>query len=114
MIIVDAKNGSIIQTVAIGERPDACVLDVLNNKIFSSNGEGNITEISQNSTGEYVVMDTIISKVGARTMCINPENKHLYLPTACYGKRPLPTAENPKPRPTVLPNTFMILDFSNE
>ncbi|HMD68780.1 MAG TPA: hypothetical protein VKF42_07845 [Chitinivibrionales bacterium] len=48
--------------------------------------------------------------MGARTVALDKKSHHLYLPTAEFGPAPPPTAANPRPRPPVLPGTFVVLD----
>ena len=78
---------------------------------FSSNGEGTLTVVREESPKSYVVLDTIDTKRGARTMTINLRTHALYLPTADYGPTPQPTPEQPRPRPPVLSGTFVLQEF---
>ena len=42
-------------------------------------------------------------------MAFDPATGRIYLVTAEFGPHPDPSADNPKPRPPVLPGTFVIL-----
>jgi len=42
-------------------------------------------------------------------MAIDAKTHRIYLPTAEFGPAPAPTADKPKPRPTILKDTFVIL-----
>ncbi len=109
MVIVDAKTGKIIQTVPIGDGCDGVAFDAKNKMIFSSNGEGTITAVKEQSTKKFSVAQTITTQKGARTITINPTMGQLYTPTAAFGVRPEPTTENPKPRANLSPDSFTVL-----
>ena len=106
MVIVDATRGKIIQTVPIGDGCDGVVFDAKNKMIFSSNGEGTITAVKEESNKKFTVVQTITTQKGARTITINPTTSQLYMSTAEFGAKPEPTAENPKPRAGLKPNSF--------
>lgn len=109
MTVVDAKSGKVVATPAIGNGPDAAGFDAAHSVAFSSNGEGNLTILSQKSADEYETLQTLITKPGARTMAVDHATGKVYLATAALGPRPAATPENPRPRPAILPNSFMVL-----
>ena len=109
MVVVDATSGKIIQTVPIGDGCDGVAFDSKKKMIFSSNGEGTITAVKEESIKKFSVAQTITTQRGARTITINPTTGQLYTPTAEFGAKPEPTPENPKPRPSLTPNSFTVL-----
>jgi hypothetical protein len=78
---------------------------------FSSNGEGTITIVQEISANEFKVLETITSASGARMIALDPETHHICVWTAQLDEVPAPTAENPNPRPKVIPETFMVLEY---
>ena len=42
-------------------------------------------------------------------MTLDEQTGHIYLATAKFGERPAPTADNPHPRPAIVPGSFTIL-----
>jgi hypothetical protein len=46
-------------------------------------------------------------------MEIDLKTHHVFLVTAEFGPTPAATAENPRPRPTLVPGSFKILEFGN-
>ena len=42
-------------------------------------------------------------------MTLDAATGRIYLATATFGERPAPTAENPRPRPAIVPGSFTIL-----
>jgi hypothetical protein len=45
-------------------------------------------------------------------MALDTGNHNIYTVTADRGPAPAPTAENPRPRPAIIPNTFTLLIFA--
>jgi len=111
MMVVNSKTGEIVTQQPIGSRVDGVVFDPKLNMAFSSNGEGTITVVKEVSANEFQVVETIKTEPGARTIALDPKTHHLFVSTAQFGETPAATAENPSPRPKVLPGTFMVLEF---
>jgi YVTN family beta-propeller protein len=112
MVVMDAQNGKLITALEIGESVDGCVFDPGLKRAYSSNGEGTVTVIQEESANKFHVLNTIQTNKGARTICIDNRTHHIYLPTAEFGPTPLQTKENPHPRPVIKPGTFTILDIA--
>jgi DNA-binding beta-propeller fold protein YncE len=109
MIISDYEAGSVISEVPIGEGPDAAGYDPGTHFAFSSNGDGTLTVINQESPIEFNVIDTVLTQARARTMSLDPKTHRIYLSTAEFGKTPEPTKENQRPRPPMVKDSFTIL-----
>jgi YVTN family beta-propeller protein len=109
MIVLDTKTGKVISEVPIGEGCDGTAFDPGNGNAYSSNGEGTITVVHENSSGKYAATETIITKKGARTICVDTMSHTIYLPTAELGETPEKSADNPHPRPKKIPGTFQVL-----
>jgi len=71
-----------------------------------------ITVAHQDSPDKYTVVQTIATQRGARTMSLDTKNHNVYTVTAELGPPAAPTPEIPRPRPTIVPNTFTFLSFS--
>jgi DNA-binding beta-propeller fold protein YncE len=112
MAVVDADSGKVIATPAIGEGPDAAGYDPGTKLAFSSNGDGTLTVVRQNGKDDYAVAETVPTTKGARTMALDTTTHKIYLSSAGYGPAPAATAQNPRPRPAVLPGTFKVLVVS--
>jgi len=109
MVIVDAVNGKRITTVPIGDGCDGVTFDPIKKLVFASNGEGTITVVKEQNPNTFSVLETIKSQAGARTIALNKTYHQLYLPTARFGPKPEPTIENPRPRPSLIPDSFHVL-----
>jgi len=106
MAVLDYTTGKVIAKPDIGEGPDAAGYDPKSHLAFSSNGEGTLSVID---AATYKTIQTLATEPRARTMALDPSTGKVYLVTAKFGPAPAATAENPRPRPTVLPNTFTVI-----
>lgn len=109
MVVSDPDKGAVVTTVPIGNGPDACKFDPGTQLVFSSNGEGTVTVIHEDSPDTYTVVETATTQRGARTMSVDEKTHALFLTTAEFGETPKPTADRPRPRPAMIPNTFVVL-----
>jgi YVTN family beta-propeller protein len=113
MAVVDANTGKVIATPTIGDGPDAAAYDAKNKLAFSSNGEGTLTVVDA-SNNDYKVVQTLATQARARTMALDAATGKVYLVTAQFGPAPAATADNPRPRPSVLPDSFIVLVAGHE
>jgi YVTN family beta-propeller protein len=110
MAVTDSVSGKSIARVVIGRGADAAVFDAELAMVFSSNGiDGTLTVIHQDGPDEYRVIATVSTQVSARTMTLDPTTHRIYLAAAQFGPTPAASAEQPLPRATVMPNSFVIL-----
>jgi YVTN family beta-propeller protein len=109
MVVTDSRTGKQVASLPIGEHPDAAVYDRRHALVFSSNGDGTLTVIHQDSPDHYAVIQTLETKRGARTMALDPHTGKLYLVSADFGPPPAPTESQPNPRPVPIPGSFVVL-----
>ena len=114
MTVLDAASGKLVATVAIGKHPDAAAFDPETRLVFSSNGDGTMTVVHQDSADKYTVVQTVPTALGARTLALDPKSHKIYLVTAKFGATPAPTADQPRPRPAMMPDTFEVLVVSEK
>lgn len=114
MAVVDAGSGKVITTVPIGEGPDAAAFDPERKLVFSSNGEGTLTVVQQETPNTYTVAQTAKTQRGARTMAIDLKTHKVYLSVSEFGPAPAASADNPRPRPKILPGSFKLLVVSEK
>jgi YVTN family beta-propeller protein len=114
MAVVDAGSGKVITTVPIGEGPDAAAFDPEKKLVFSSNGEGTLTVVQQETPNTYTVAQTVNTQRGARTMTIDLKTHKVYLSVAEFGPTPAASTDNPRPRPKALPSSFKLLVVSEK
>jgi DNA-binding beta-propeller fold protein YncE len=109
MAIVDSVTGKMVAAPAIGDGPDAAAYSPQDKYAFSSNGDGTLTVVREDSPDKYTVVQNLVTQKGARTMALDPDGKRVYLVTADFGPAPAATAAVPRPRPTMVPESFVIL-----
>jgi len=73
------------------------------------NGDGTLTVVRQDSPDKYTVVDNLQTQRGARTMALDLKTHDVYLVTAEFGPPPAPTADQPRPRPSIVPGSFTVL-----
>jgi DNA-binding beta-propeller fold protein YncE len=111
MAIVDMKTGKVVASPAVGAGVDAAGFDPGTQLAFTSNGEGTITVVHEDTPDKYTVVETVPTQRGARTMAVNPKTHRLYTVTADFGPTPAPTADRPRPRPPMIPGSFVVLEL---
>lgn len=109
MAVVNADTGKVVATPAIGKGVDADRFDPATKLAFASCGEGVLTVVSEDSPHQFSVAQTVRTERGARTMELDPQTHKIYLVTAKFGPPPAPSAEQPHPRPAILPDSFVVL-----
>jgi DNA-binding beta-propeller fold protein YncE len=109
MAVVDTATGKVVAVPAIGDGPDAAAYSPQDKYVFSSNGDGTLTVIRQDSPDKYTVVQNLVTQKGARTMALDPDGKRVYLVTADFGPTPAASASDPRPRPGMIPESFVIL-----
>src|SRR5229473_2662372 len=109
MAIVNADSGQVVATVPIGDGPDAAAYDPGSKLAFSSNGEGTLTVVRQDGPDKYTVLANVPTERSARTMALDTKTHKIYLSAAQLGPAPEATADNPHPRPKIIPDSFHVL-----
>ena len=109
MAVVNAETGKVITTLPIGEGVDANGFDPETGLAFASCGEGVVTVVKEESPDKFSVVQNVKTERGARTMALDTKTHQIYLVTAKFGPAPAATAQQPRPRPAILPDTFEVL-----
>jgi YVTN family beta-propeller protein len=110
MTVTESVSGKQVARVIIGSGPDAAAFDPDLGLVFSSNGrDGTLTVIQAETPDQYRVTATVTTQVSARTMVLDTATHRIYLAAAKLGPAPAATDEQPHPRPSVVPNSFVIL-----
>jgi DNA-binding beta-propeller fold protein YncE len=113
MAISDTQAGKVIASVEIGHGPDGAAFDPEKQLAFSSNGaDGTLTVVREVSPTEFNVVENVPTARGARTITLDEKTHLIYLPTAKFGPPPAATPERPRPRPTILPDSFEVIEVA--
>jgi hypothetical protein len=108
LVVMDSTSGKIVANLPIGNGNDAAAFDAEKRLIFTSNGEGTITVIQEESPDKFAVIDTVKTEPGARTMTLDTRSHKLFLITANRTTPPA-VAGQPAPRPQQVPGSFRVL-----
>lgn len=110
MAVVDADSGKVLATPAIGEGVDATAFDPGTGLAFASCGrDAVLTVVKEDSKDKFSVAENVSTKRGARTLALDTKTHNVFVVTADFGPPPAPTADNPRPRPPMLPDSFVAL-----
>jgi YVTN family beta-propeller protein len=104
LVVLNAENGKVVATPAIGDGCDGTAFDPQLNYVYSSNGDGTLTIIKEISRDKFEVLENVPTKRGARTLTVDEETHTVYLPTANFG--PAVTGQK---RPPMIPGSFQVL-----
>ena len=108
MAVTDYTSGKQLATATIGDGPDAAGYDAKAKLAFASCGEGVLSVVNA-ADASYPTVQTVPTQKRARTMAYDPTTDRIYTVTAQFGQAPAPTADNPRPRPPVVPGTFTVI-----
>jgi len=115
MTVLDADSGKLIASLPIGEGVDATAFDPGTGYAFASNGQSaTLTVAHENSPSNFTVIEDVPTRKGARTMTLDRETHQVFLVTADFGPPPAATADNPHPRPAILPGSFVVLVYAKK
>lgn len=104
LMVIDATNGNIVDKLPIGDGCDGTAFDPSINTVYSSNGEGTLTIIHEESKNKFTVVKDLPTKRGARTISVDVKTHNVYLPTANFGKQ-----TDASQRPPMMPGSFQVL-----
>ena len=115
-VILNADTGSILATLPTGTGVDGATFNPATLEAFSSQGDGTLTVIKENSPTAFAVEQTVATKAGAKTCTLDSQTGRILLITAEYGPLPAapaaPAGAQPPRRPRrgpMVPDSFTIL-----
>lgn len=110
MAVVNADTGKVLATPAIGDGVDATEFDDETGLAFAScGGDGVLTVVKEESPDKFSVAETIPTQAGARTLALDSKTHNVFVVTAKFGPPPAATSDNPHPRRSIQPDTFVVL-----
>lgn len=109
MAVVNADSGKVITTLAIGEGVDATTFDEETGLAFASCGEGVLTVVHEDSPDKFSVAENVTTQQGARTLALDAKTHNIFVVTAKFGPPPSATTDNPRPRRSIMPDSFVVL-----
>ena len=104
LAVSDYKAGKVVATAPIGMGVDGSGYDAATGDVFTSNGEGTLTVIHEDSPDKYHVVQNLQTTPGSRNMGLDPTTHKIFVVTAKFG----PPAAGAR-RGAVLPDSFGLL-----
>jgi len=104
MAVLDADSGKVVTTIPIGQGVDANGFDPETKLAFSSNGEGTLTVVHEDSPDKFTVVENVPTKRSARTMGLDLKTHNIFLPAAEFD----PPAAGEQ-RPKMRAGSFVVL-----
>ena len=96
-VVLDAKTGKVVATIANGDGVDALGWDAAQKLIYIPAGrDSNVTVVRQDSPDKYTVVATVSTMRGAKTISVDAQKHIAYLFQPEYGP---PPAGTPPPQP---------------
>jgi hypothetical protein len=109
MVILNAGDGKILETLPIGGGSDGAVFNPKTMEAFSSQGDGTLTIVKENSPTSFVVEQTLQTQPRAKTLTLDRKTDRLLLITAEFTPAPAPSPGGRPARGQMVPDSFAIL-----
>jgi DNA-binding beta-propeller fold protein YncE len=109
MVILNAGDGKILETLPIGAGTDGAVFNPKTMEAFSSQGDGTLTIVKENSPTSFVVEQTLRTMTRAKTLTLDRKANRLVLIAAEFTPAPAPAPGERPSRGQMVPDTFSIL-----
>lgn len=113
MIILRAADGTILATLPTGVGSDGAFFNPATMEAFSTQGDGTLTIVKENSPTSFMVEQTVTTPIRARTLALDTKTGHILTVTADFG--PIAAPATPPapgarpPRAPMIPDTFKII-----
>lgn len=109
MVVIDADSGKQLAELPIGSRTDGAAFDPGRKRAFSSNGDGTLTVIGEQSADSFVSLGSVPTMRGARTMTLDPRSGRLYLIAADLSVNESVDPADARHRYSVVPGSAKLL-----
>ncbi len=109
MVMLDANNGKYLADVPIGRGCDGAVFNPKTMECFSSQGDGTLTVIKEQSPTSFIVEQNLKTMPGAKTLTLDSKTGKIFLIAAEYAAPATPQAGGRFGRGTMVPGSFSII-----
>jgi DNA-binding beta-propeller fold protein YncE len=109
MVILSATDGKILESLPIGQGTDGAVFNPETKEAFSSNGDGTLTIVKEESPTKFAVEQTLPTQTRAKTLTLDAKTGHILLIAADFTPPPPPAPGERPGRGQMVPNSFTIL-----
>ena len=132
MIILSATDGHIITDLPIGNGCDGATFNPETMEAFSSQGDGTLTVVKENSPSDFAVEQTVATPARAKVLTLDTKTNQILTITAEFGPVPAAPPQGPGaapgaggppagapawmrgPRAPMIPHSFQILVVGKE
>jgi hypothetical protein len=109
-VILNAEDGKVITTLPIGTGTDGAGFNPNTMEAFSSQGDGTLTIVKENSPTSFMVEQTVQTMAGARTSTLDTKTNRILLIAAETGPPTAPAQPGGRAgRGQMVPDSFTIL-----
>ena len=106
VVVLDSDTGKVVATPPSGEDPDGLVFEPKSGNIFTSNPDGTMSVIHQDSPDKYTSLPAVATSVGAKTIALDEKTGRVITCAPKFGPKPAPVKGGPRPRAPILAGTF--------
>lgn len=110
MVILSAKDGKVLARLPLAGSSDGAVFNPATREVFSSQGNGTMTIISEKNATTFAVEQNLATMNGARTLAFDSKTGHIFAMSVERGPAPAaPTAGGRGGQAPAIPGSFTIL-----
>ncbi len=113
MVMLNADTGQILDTLPIGVAVDGAAFNPRTKETFSSQADGTLTVIKENSPSTFTVEQTVQTQSSAKTLTLDSKTGHILLIAAEFEPAPAgaaPLSNGRVARGPMVPDSFAILE----
>jgi DNA-binding beta-propeller fold protein YncE len=96
MVILNADTGKVLDTLPIGTGTDGATFNPATMEAFSSNGDGTLTVIKEESATKFSVEQNVATMRGAKTLTLDGKTNRVLMIAAETAPAPQPPPDAPK------------------
>jgi len=98
MVILNADTGKVIDALPIGTGTDGATFNPATMEAFSSNGDGTLTVIKEESATKFSVEQNVQTMRGAKTLTLDSKTNRVLMIAAETQPAPAPPPDAPAPK----------------
>jgi DNA-binding beta-propeller fold protein YncE len=109
-VVLSATDGKILATLPLGGGSDGATFNPATMEAFSTNGNGTLTVVKENSPTDFVVEQNLQTMLGARTITFDSKTGRILTMSLERGPAPPPPPGGGRgPQAPAIPGSFTIL-----
>ena len=109
MVMLNAADGKILDALPLGAGTDGAVFNPKTMEAFSSQGDGTLTVIKENSPTSFAVEQNLETMRSAKTLTLDGKTNRILLIAAEFGQPSTPPAGGRPGRGQMVPDSFSII-----